>query len=41
LQQGPESDDRTTAALSLPMRIGFAVTLGLEYSYTDSCRQSL
>ena len=41
LQQGPESDDRTTAALSLPMRIGFAVTLGLEYSYTGSCRQSL
>lgn len=41
LQQAPESDDRTTAALSLPMRFGFAVTLGLEYSYTGSCTQSL
>ena len=36
LQQGPESDDRTTAALSLLMRFGFSVTLGLEYSYTGS-----
>ena len=36
LQQGPESDDRTTAALSLLMRFGFAVSSGLEYSYTGS-----
>ena len=36
LQQGPESDDRTTAALSLLMRFGFAITLGLEYGYTGS-----
>jgi hypothetical protein len=36
LQQASESDDRTSVALSLLMRFGFAVSIGLEYAYTGS-----
>jgi large repetitive protein len=36
LQQPSESDDRTSVALSILMRFGFAASLAFEYSYTGS-----
>lgn len=36
LQQSAESDNRTSGALSVLLRFGFAASLGFEYDYTGS-----